>query len=70
MLQRLEPADRQAELLAGLQVLHRGRVQRIHEADRLGAQRSHGAVGDSLDQRIADRACRSRDSGPTFTPAS
>ena len=35
VLQRLEFADRHAELLARLQVLERGRDQRVHRADAL-----------------------------------
>ena len=60
VLQRLEGADRDAELLAGLDVLDRGLQQFVHRADRFRAHRGAGFVDHALDQRqrvlgIADR---------------
>ena len=48
VLQRLEGADGDAELLAGLQVFDGGLERFVHRADRLGAQR-----------RVASSATRS-----------
>ena len=44
MLQGLKSSDRLAELLAGFQILDGGRMQCIHDSDRLRAQRGHGPV--------------------------
>ena len=49
MLQRLEGADGDAELLAGLQIVHGQAVKRLHQAHRLGTDRRDGAFGDALD---------------------
>ena len=51
MLQHLEAADGDAELLARFHVVDRGLVHGRHGADRLGAQRRDRLVGDALDQR-------------------
>ena len=58
MLQRLEAADRAAELLARLQVLEGGGIQRLHRADRFGAQRRDGEISGALEhrQRLVDFA--------------
>ena len=58
MLQRLEAADRAAELLARLQVVEGGGIQRLHRAHRFGAQRRHGEIGGALEhrQRLVDFA--------------
>jgi hypothetical protein len=45
VLQRLEGADRHAELLARLEVLERGVAGELHRADRLGADERGGEVG-------------------------
>jgi len=57
VLQHLELADRHAELLAGLDVFQRGRVDRIHAAGRLGAQRHDRAIDGFFDggERVVDR---------------
>ena len=49
MLQHLELADRHAELLAGLDVFQGRRVDRVHAAGRLGAQRHDGMIDRILD---------------------
>src|SRR6187455_2998776 len=49
VLQRLEAADGLAELLARLEVFERCFVQRLDDADRLGAQRGVGSVERALD---------------------
>ena len=51
VLQRLERADRHAELLARLQVLERRVVGGLDRADRFGADQRGGEVDDFLDQR-------------------
>ena len=51
VLQRLEAADRDAELLAHLQVLDGDLVHPLHRADRFGAQRGRGGVDGVFDQR-------------------
>src|SRR3954465_9001810 len=51
VLQRLETADRHAELLAGLEILDRGLERLIHDADRFGADRGARFIDDALDQR-------------------
>jgi len=53
MLQRLEGADRHAELLARLQVLERGIAGELHRPDRLGADERGGEVDRFLDLRQA-----------------
>jgi hypothetical protein len=55
MLQRLELADRHAELLARLQVFVGGLGQRLDDAERFGAQRGAGKL-----RRVLDIARRSR----------
>src|SRR5258708_7847460 len=51
VLQHLELADRHAELLARLDVLERGGVDRIHAAGGLGAERHDGSRDRVLDHR-------------------
>src|SRR5258708_22400412 len=51
MLERLEGADRDAELLARLQVLDCELVHHRHRADRLGGERGDGEVDRALDDR-------------------
>ena len=53
MLKRLEGADRDAELLARLQVLDGHRERLAHRADRLGRQRGDRLVDRALDDRQA-----------------
>ena len=60
VLQRLEVADGDAELLARLHIVDGGLVHRRHGADRFGGERGDRLVGDALDQReggagLADR---------------
>ena len=51
VLQRLERADRHAELLARLEILERRVVGALDGADRLGADQRRREVDDLLDQR-------------------
>ena len=60
VLQHLEAADGNAELLARLHVVDGEFVHRCHGADRFGANRRHRHIGDLFDQRegragLADR---------------
>ena len=60
MLQHLEAADGDAELLARLHIVDGGLVHRRHGADRFGGKRGDRQVGNALDQRqggagLADR---------------
>src|SRR6266480_310764 len=52
VLQRLEAADRHAELLAGLEVLERGVAGEFHRADGFGANQ-RGSEVDGLFNRLA-----------------
>ena len=61
MLQGLEAADGDAELLARLHVVDGELVQRGHGADRLGGERRDRRVDDALDQGI--RRARRADHG-------
>ncbi len=51
VLQRLEAADRHAELLAGAQVVERRILGHVHRADGFGAQRQHALADAVLDRR-------------------
>jgi hypothetical protein len=57
VLQRLEAADQQAELLARAQVLERGRLGGFHRAERFGAQRQHTAADGAFERRGPGLRC-------------
>ena len=70
MLQRLEAADRHAELLACLQIVERRRLGDVHRAERFGAQRQQAAA-DRLSSQHADaRRAPSSASSASLTPSS
>ena len=52
VLQRLEPADRHAELLTGLEVFEGRCVECVHAADRFCTDCRDGAIDRHLQQRI------------------
>ena len=56
VLQRLEAADGLAELLPRLEIIERCGVERLHQADTLGAQRRKAKVANLFDQRVAGAA--------------
>ena len=53
VLQRLETADENAELLARAQVLQRGGLGGFHRAQRFGAQRQHAAADGAFQRGVA-----------------
>ena len=60
VLQRLERADRDAELFARLEIIQSRLIQRIDDADGLGAQRRDRPIHRPLDDgqgaaRLADQ---------------
>jgi hypothetical protein len=52
VLQHLKLADRLAELLAGLAVLHGRLVEHLHGADRFRAHRQNALVDHLLEHRV------------------